>query len=199
MAPVPLLVASLAFSAFQGIMQQRLTAEAAEDAAKAENIRNQRAQEELSRQQEEAGRQADEAKSDRMRAAEKEMAFLMVAGADAGSGSMSMAQRVSEIGFVEGQDLSRIEANRRGQVDSLQSQKEASREAVTNTIARGRNESRAATVSGVLGFTSTAISAGALYAAAPKGAGVQIGGGGAYASRTATRSRSALAAARPTY
>lgn len=191
MGPAVMIVASLAFTAFQAIQQQNQAVDAAEAQYEAEQQNDALRQKELTRQQEERNKQADDQKSDRIRQAEKELAFLQVAGMDAGSGAMTMAQRVSELGFVEGQDLSRLESNRRGDVDALQSDKVMSRQGVTNTLTQARNESKAATTSAGLQIAGGAIKAGSqAYDAGyfgSSGAGVRIGG---YQPTSATRNSS---------
>lgn len=184
MGPAVLIVASLALTAFSAIQAQNQAVKAADAQADAASKQDARAQAELTRQQQEGNRQAAEAKSDRQRQAEKELAFLQVSGADAGSGSMTMAQRVSDLGFVEGQDLARLEANRAGRSDQLQSQKEGSREGVVNTITKGRNESQAATTGAYLQIAGGALKAGqqaGAFDSLSSGAGVKISKVGPYA------------------
>ena len=190
MGPAVLIVASLAFTAFQAIQQQNAAVSAAEAEQKAAAENDKLTQAELARQQGEVNKRAADDKSDRIRRAEKELAFLQVAGADAGSGAMTMAQRVSELGFVEGSDLSRLESNRNADVEGLQAEKQASRQGVTNTTVRARNESKAATTQAGMQIAGAAISAGAsAYGGGlfSKGAGVSVGG---YTPTSATRNSS---------
>ncbi len=65
---------------------------------------------------------AHEAKSDRVRKAEQELAMVRVAAAE---GSGMGARLAGEAGFYEGLDLSRIEGNRKRQIDALEAQKAA--------------------------------------------------------------------------
>jgi hypothetical protein len=88
-------------------------------------------------------RAAQEAKSDRIRAADADLARARVAAAE---GFGILGREVADLGYVAGLDLSRIEANRAAQVAALQSRKgAAARGALTAQEAAERTADAAAT------------------------------------------------------
>lgn len=114
--------AALVFQVVASTVQAAKQTEAAQAQANAQAQSSALAIAEADRQQAETNRAANEQKSDRMRQAEADIARARVASAE---GFGSLTREVAELGYLEGVDLSRIEANRAGQVNALQSRKNA--------------------------------------------------------------------------
>jgi hypothetical protein len=124
-------------------------ASAAQDAANrtaaAENERLKQIYAETQRQQDENNRIATEKKSDRIRAANQELGTIRAAAGEMGLASMTPF--VVEVGYNEGADLSRIEANRQGQEDSLTAQAKAGQTAAMSNIQNAYGEANAVSTS----------------------------------------------------
>jgi hypothetical protein len=156
-------IASLAFTAFQGVTQASQARSDARSAEKAATAQNALAQEELTRQQGEANKKAQQEKSDRIRRADQELSLMRLAQSDAGAGWFSVARQVSDLGFVEGQDLSRIEANRMSSVEALQAEKRAAAQGSFNTITEAKNRASAAKTDAVMGTVASGLQIGTNY------------------------------------
>jgi len=100
---------------------------------------------ELGRQQEEINRISSEQKSDRVRQAEREIGMLRVIAAEQGEGP-GLFRQLQELAYFEGKDLSRLEGNRKAQVDSAQSSKVAVKQGAVNEMNQIRNQARTAKI-----------------------------------------------------
>ncbi len=118
-------------------------------------------QAELQRQANEENRIAQEEKSDRVRAADIEFASFLATSASQGGalGSVNAFRGAQEIGFIEGIDLARISANRKGRLGSIQASSES--------VARGAR--RAAATSRVNNFATLVGGAGQAFSIKARG------------------------------
>lgn len=118
---------------------------------------------EATRQQTEVNRVTTEEKSDRARQADRELATLRVLGGEVG-GSTGVYQRmVQELGYFEGMDISRIEGNRKAQIDALQSDKKSAMVQHEQVKAQSKAAKRNANIGLVLGIGSAGAQAGSSY------------------------------------
>ncbi len=99
---------------------------------------------ELARQQGLVNIQAQEQRSDRVRAADVEFASAMVGLAETGAGGTTTSRYASQVGFEEGIDLARIEANREEQIQGLVSEQEAADRRARNAASVASSARRAA-------------------------------------------------------
>lgn len=136
-----LMIAQMGFAIASASYQAKQQAKLSKMEMDAYSANNARAQAEYTRQQEETNRGAAEQKSDRMRAADADLAMIRVASAE---GFGMGARFTAEAGYLLGVDLSRIEANREGKVGAIQSQKGASFVAAQGGIQSAKNKSAAA-------------------------------------------------------
>jgi hypothetical protein len=120
-------------------------------------------QTEATRQQEETNRTAVEDKSDVIRRANYELGTIRATAGELGAGGSSLGRLATELGTVTGTDLARIEGNRQGAINSLQSQKVAARQGALNTISSSYNSFKAQRTSAILGFAGTALQIGGQY------------------------------------
>lgn len=158
-----LAIAGLALSAvssFASIGQAQAQAGAAKKAAAA-NYQLQ--SEELTRRQKEENRLAAEKKSDVIRKADQQLGAVRTAQAEMGASPVSFMRLFSEVGGVEGLDLSRIEGNRKNTIEALQAGKKAAGQEYANTITSANNQYKAAVTSAALGFVSSGLQIGADY------------------------------------
>jgi hypothetical protein len=115
MAFAPLIM--LAVTAVSAFAQAGMQSAAANSQAKAQIA-------ESTRQQTEVNKQANQQKGDRARQADEQLGTLRVLAGERGQGGTSTYFRQTlDLGYTEGLDLSRIEANRQAKVDSLQADK----------------------------------------------------------------------------
>lgn len=151
----PFTIAALALSMISAAAS---SAAASKNASmQAEMARNQAQAQvnELARQQTEVDDKANEEKSDRMRAAEKELASARVASAE----GFSMGTRLAgEIGYNEGLDLSRIEATRVNNTEAIVSKMKAASAGAVNTAALANAQAKAASQSAFMGAIGSGVS-----------------------------------------
>ena len=119
---------------------------------------------ELTRQQAEINRVAEEDKSDITRQADRTLGSIRAAAAELGaSGSTSYVRMLTELGGIEGLDLSRIERNRKEGVASAQSSKTTAAISGQNTVKQAQNKQTAKIADSVLGFVGTGLQIGKDY------------------------------------
>lgn len=163
-APMMMAQAAVAvIGAVSAISQARAGAEGAGRAAAANAAM---ADAELSREQRETSRVANDQLSDRQRAFAADLATIRVANAE---GSALGIRGIGEAAYVAGLDLSRIEANRAGQIDALQAKKVAVHQGATDAILTAQNQYESAATGALLGGI---------------GSGVQIGTNSMYRQQT---------------
>lgn len=119
--------------------------------------------EEYRRQQSEVNRTSSEQKSDVIRQANRELGALRVTAASAGASGGSFLNLVSEIGAIEGTNLSRLEANRKGQVGALEAAKSAAVSGASQAAALARNQARVSNIGSLLSFAGSGLQIGADY------------------------------------
>lgn len=154
----PLMIAQTGFSILSHRQQARYAHQAAQRSIDAAVANAAAADAELSRQQREAHRVAAEGKSDRQRQMDNDLALIRTAGAE----GFAMGGRLAgEAAYIAGIDLSRIEANRDGEIAALQSKKEAVSRGAQVDIEDARSRAKAASQSAFLGIIGSGIQIGA--------------------------------------
>lgn len=117
---------------------------------------------EITRQQEEVNRIAQEQVSDRVRAANQEMGALRVTAGERGASASTVVGLARTIAHLEGVDISRINKNRKSNIEAGEAAKEAARIGFVNTINLAQNQAEVEVLSAGLNFL---------------GSGLQIAGG----------------------
>lgn len=160
-ALVPMLIMA-AMTAVTSFVSAGMASKAANDQAAAAAESAQLAIDEQTRQQREQNRVSDEEKGDRARQADAELATMQViSGERGGLQTNTYARQTFELGYVEGADLSRIEANRKARIDAMQASKVAARQGAVNSIIEAKNTKTAAYVGAGLKTLSSAVQIGA--------------------------------------
>ena len=144
-----------AIGAVSSFVQAGQDADAAAAAAQQQNAFNQA---EFSRQQQENIRVADEQKGDIVRAADQEIGSIRSMAWEVGATDNALFRTVSEVGGLEGLDLSRTEGNLKADNDALQARKSASAFTATDTIRTAQNRATSAKTGAILGFVGTGLS-----------------------------------------
>jgi hypothetical protein len=142
-----LLIASLAVAAASagiGFVQQNQAAKAASQQADwAQEAANEQAQaqyKEIQRQQEEVNKTAEEQRSDRMRQARAELGTLTVMAGESGASGQTLGALAQDLGYTSGLDLSRIEQNRKANIEAGEASKVAARQGAQNAINIAANQ-----------------------------------------------------------
>lgn len=156
-----LVLGQLALGAVSAFAQMGAARSAAADSAQIAASNFQAADKELTRQQTRVNEVAGERRSDRIARADRELGTLRVALGELGASRANAISLVSELGFVEGLDLSRINVSAADEVESLQSQKEAARRGATDTISAGRTAYSNARTGAILGLVGSGLAIGA--------------------------------------
>lgn len=99
---------------------------------------------EVDRQQRKVNRIAEEQRSDRMRKAYSEMGTMRVLAGERGASSQTTNALLSEVGYLAGLDLSRIEQNRKANIDAGEASKRAAHQGAINVVDIAKNQSRVA-------------------------------------------------------
>ena len=99
---------------------------------------------EVDRQQRKVNRIAEEQRSDRMRKAYSEMGTMRVLAGERGASSQTTNALLSEVGYLAGLDLSRIEQNRKANINAGEASKKAAHQGAVNVIDIAKNQSRVA-------------------------------------------------------
>lgn len=119
---------------------------------------------EINRQQGEVNRIAQEQESDRIRKARQELGTLRVVSGERGVSGNTFNALATELGYVEGLDLSRIESNRANNIQAGEAQKKATQQGALNTVDIAANQAKVATMSGVAGIVGSGLQiAGGVY------------------------------------
>lgn len=128
-APMLVMVAIAAVSAGMQYAQAReqagYQADAAVAQAEATNTNANLQYQEIDRQQRETNRVSQEQRSDRMMRARQELGTLRVLSGERGASANTSGALLREVGYWEGVDLGRIEANRKASVDAGEANKKA--------------------------------------------------------------------------
>lgn len=149
------IIAMLAMSAVSGLSSANSASKQAEASAAMAQANAQRQIDELSRQESENNAKAAQEKSDRMRAAEKELAAARVASAE----GFSMGDRLmQEIGYNEGLDLSRIETSRQNYSAAIKSRMNAAAFDANQQIKAADQQAKQASNSAFMGMIGSGIS-----------------------------------------
>jgi hypothetical protein len=141
---------------FMGMMAAN---DAIDDQVDAANEQTRLEIEEKDRQRKETGRQAQEQKSDRVRAADKQFASMIVSLSEVGGGDHTAGRFAGETGLYEGLDLARIEGNRRRQVSALHSEQVASRNNALSFAKQGVAQKKSNFFNFLAGSASTGMKA----------------------------------------
>jgi len=99
---------------------------------------------EVDRQQREVNRIAEEQRSDRMSKARQELGTLRVLSGERGVSAQTTDALLGEVGYFAGLDLSRIEANRKANIDAGEASKKAAYRGAINTVDIARNQAKVA-------------------------------------------------------
>lgn len=99
---------------------------------------------EIDRQQRGVNRIAEEQRSDRMRRAYSEMGTMRVLAGERGASAQTTNALLGEVGYLAGLDLSRIEQNRKANIDAGEASKKAAHQGAVNVIDIAKNQSRVA-------------------------------------------------------
>jgi len=119
---------------------------------------------ELTRQQQEVAQIAAEKKGDRARIADRETSNLRAIMAEKGGlQTANYDSLIGQIGYYEGMDFGRIDANAKATIDGMQTQKERASTGALQQIEMNNRESLNMKVGAGLQLASTAISAGYQY------------------------------------
>lgn len=136
--------------------KSQASAAASQARAQADQARLQIA--EFDRQQDEVEAIAAEKKSDRVRAADKEIGSIVASLSEVGAlGTVNELRFVQEAGFLEGLDVARIESNRRREVAGLEASKEAAAGGARASIGLAKTRTQAAAIQ----FLGSGLSIGA--------------------------------------
>lgn len=158
----PFSIAMIAVSTVGSFVQAGMQSRAASAQAEAAAQTAQLAIEEQTRQQAEQNRISAEEKGDRARQADAELATLrVIAGERGGLQTNTYMRQVQELGFFEGLDLSRIEANRRAKIAAMQANKEAARQGAVNSIIEAENVQQSALIGATLNALGSGLQIGA--------------------------------------
>lgn len=127
--------------------QARYQAQAAVAQAEAANVNANLQYQEIDRQQRETSRVAQEQRSDRMMRARQELGTLRVLSGERGASATTSGALLREVGYWEGVDLGRIEANRKASIDAGEAQKKATYQNALNGITDANLTAKAASKS----------------------------------------------------
>lgn len=112
---------------------------------------------EVARQQSEVNRIAAEQVSDRIRAANADLGAARVAAAERGVSGSTMSAITRTLGYLEGADLSRIEANREANIQAGEAQKRSAKNGFFETVTIAANQRNVATTSAWLGAAGSGL------------------------------------------
>ncbi len=112
---------------------------------------------EVGRQQVEVNRIATEQASDRIRVANADLASARVAALERGVSGTTMSALVRKIGYLEGADLSRIEYNRKSNIDAGEASKASAKNGYIESVAIAANQRNVSTTSAMLGAVGSGL------------------------------------------
>jgi hypothetical protein len=112
---------------------------------------------EIDRQEREVNRIAEEQRSDRMRKAYQEMGTLRVLAGERGASAQTTNALLGEVGYFAGLDLSRIEQNRKANIDAGEASKKAAHQGAINVIDIASNQSKVASKTVNMALIGTGI------------------------------------------
>ncbi len=151
---VPLMIAQAAFAIAGESAKAHQQADLSKMEMQAASNNDARAQAEFTRQQDETNRVSGEQKSDRQREFAKDLGMIRVASAE----GFGMGNRFAQqSGYLLGVDLSRLESNREGQIESIQSRKVASNMEASGIIKTAKNKSESANTSFIFNSIGSAV------------------------------------------
>ena len=120
---------------------------------------------EIQRQEGEVAHIAAQQVSDRVRAANAELASARVAAMERGVSGTTMSAIARQIGYLEGADISRINENRDSNIAAGEASKASAKNGYLETIAIAGNQRNVANTSAFLGAVGSGLSiAGNYYA-----------------------------------
>ncbi len=95
---------------------------------------------EIDRQEREVNRIAEEQRSDRMRTVRSELGTMRVLAGERGASDATTNALLGEVGYLAGLDLSRIEQNRKANIEAGEASKRAAQQGALNTIDIAKNQ-----------------------------------------------------------
>jgi len=118
---------------------------------------------EISRQQEEVNRIAQEQIADRVRTANQEMGALRVTAGERGASASTVVGLARTIAHLEGVDITRIDRNRKSNIEAGEAAKEVASVGMLNTIDLARNQAEVEVLSAGLNFLGSGLQIGGQY------------------------------------
>jgi hypothetical protein len=112
---------------------------------------------EVGRQQTEVNRIAAEQKSDRIRAANLELAATRVAALERGVSGTTMSALIRNLAYLEGADLTRVESNRLSNIEAGEATKRSAKNGYIESVTIADNQKAAAQTSAWLGAAGSGL------------------------------------------
>lgn len=137
-------VASSAMTMSQASAQKKMAARSYADQIEAARNQSLAQFAEIARQQNEAMEIAQEQKSDRIAKATQELGTLRVLAGEMGTSAGTFSAMVREVGYFEGLDLSRIDANLAKNIEAGEAEKRNAQQGFINTVTIARNQAEVA-------------------------------------------------------
>lgn len=153
-------VAAAAASTYVQVHSANVAAAQAEEQAIANAKRT---DSELLRQQEDVNASALQQKADRIRQADQELGALRVSLGERGVSASTFQNFLLDFGYTEGLDLSRIEGNRKRAEETLQSQREANRLGLNDTVQNIALAASSSKSNAIAGGVSSGLQIGSSY------------------------------------
>lgn len=152
-----LAIAQAGIGVVGAITQQNQANQAAADSKDAASKQTQAAYAEIGRQQGEVSRIASEQTSDRVRQADAELGSARVAAGERGVSGSTLSAITRNIAYLEGADISRIEANRKSNIASGEASKTSAKNGFTESVNIANNQAAVQTTSGWLGAAGSGL------------------------------------------
>jgi phage terminase large subunit len=155
-----LAIGQLAVTGVNAFVQKNQADRAADAAELAAQRQTKAVVGEVNRQQLEVNRIAAEQTSDRIRAANADLAAVRVAGMERGVSATTMAGLVRHVAYLEGADLSRIDKNRKANLEAGEAAKASAKNGFLESVAIADNQRNVATTSAILGTVGSGLAIG---------------------------------------
>lgn len=118
---------------------------------------------ETQRQEEDVNRTATEQTSDRMLAANNELATIRVAALERGVSGTTLVGFARTVGYLEGVDVARIDKNRASNIAAGEQAKANAKAGYMTNIAIAQNQRQTALIGATLGIVGSGLQIGAGY------------------------------------
>ena len=157
-------VAAGAFQIFQGFKQAEFIDKQGRDEVAAAQANTELYIAELERQAEEVQAREQSQVSDRIRAAQQELATVSLAAMERGTGLNTLSAMQTQVGFFEDLDISTVRANTADTLGAIEAKKESARQGVLNTMTITENRTESAYLDAKLNIFGTGLQIGATAA-----------------------------------